>query len=495
MSEGSHRQKSLTSSASAPHLPIASSSHQQLEEDFPDTLDTTSGTLLDGTLDYLIATSGQSSTESGSSQESTFIELSSSSSRTIPLGELVNLDQDRQEDYPEIKSEVMDRQQMDEFLQLFRQSMADLGQNFVDASSQQRNAGGSGNSIRIQPDLKTYPKYEGTTRFDIWVKTVESRFSINSLPNDAAKVNCLLSLIEGNLQQWIASQDDDDHLQSTYILVKEWLTTLFSGTMRDGTKIRDLLEAEKQKDGESVLEYVERKTKLFRKNALPLDIEFCRNVIKGIRKTSIARSVRMQVDLPYFKPAQFEEIVGAVIRNLDEEGSVYGHRSSTPSNQGSSNQHFSGTGTPEKQRPRSNSLPRSTGTPGSSNPDNKPGNCRKCGKPGHWAYECKQQRPSHFRVGEAVICADCFNNQSDPNLCDASHFQPPQFRSSHLMIEGAASAAPQYCPDNYSNMMAQILAAQKNSTSGAPVHIHLPQPSMPGNDNRWTNQGQPPAGN
>lgn len=312
----------------------------------------------------------------------------------------------------------MDPTQFNQFLEQFTATMTSVA-NAI-ATSTQRSGSGARPSVNNEA-IKNYPKYEATSRFDIWLKNVEARFAIRSLANDVTKIDRLMSLIDGRLQEWIQSQDATNKLQGSYEGATLWLAELFSGTMKNPAIIRDQLEAQRQKDNESVLEYLERKTKLFRKNGLPLDIEFCRNVTKGIRSRTLAREIRMQVEMPLFVASRFEEYVGAVVRNMVDDESSGHHRSSRHASS-DINTH------PGKETSLVDSQCIATHDSGQgrevamNNPERE-AICRKCGKQGHLAYRCNEQtRATQFKVAGTVVCRDCFERQSDPRHCHSGHF-------------------------------------------------------------------------
>lgn len=393
--------------------------------------------------------------------------LADNSAQSVPHGPAINRPES------ENGNGSMDLTHLHRFMNHILTTMASFGHTMVD-SYPPHATGVNAQPFRNSEAMKWYPKYEGESRIDVWLNNVEKRFGIRSMANDVTKIDCLLSLIEGKLLEWILSQDTDGNLQGPYNGAKQWLTDLFSGTIMDGIKIRLLLEREKQKDEESVTDYLKRKTKLFRNHGLPLDTSFCFNVMEGIRSKTVARQLRIYIEQPTFVASHFEELVGMVVRNFGDQSTPL----STNDHGTSIGNDVSGLDTP-RSRYRSHSLPRTPATPDrdenvrSKCPEREPQDCLKCGKPGHWAFECHQpiDPRTRFNAGDALVCRRCYVNQSDPKDCHPGHFglQP----QSSTGVE-----TPVLTPENYLlRQFMQVMANWKESVQPAAprsIHIHMP---------------------
>ena len=339
-------------------------------------------------------------------------------------------------------------------------------------------------------DDKPTAMFNGTSPFSTFITQVENLHNINDLASDAVKIQKVLSCMEPRIRYWLSGQDEHNKLHGDYSAAKAWMLTKFPGR-RTEQMSKAALEGVSQKHDESSLEYYERKTQLYFDQNLPLDLDYCRSMAKGIRDRRARSEILKSINMPRFETSDIEALIVACTTDYgDNPGSFSGNRASSGSDWKGRNDFKPRSTSPFRGSDRGRSP--SPGRPPITS-SNRPGNCKKCGKPGHWAFECTS-RSVTFGFGESTLCAMCCEEQSDPNRCN-------HFASGHSASFGQASARPQSFGqaaaepklaslESKMDLLARELQTLRMSTSN-PVTINFPDP---GNDHRRFDMGQPPTG-
>lgn len=358
-----------------------------------------------------------------------------------------------------------------------------------------------------QTEYKTIPKYDGASPFDVFIRQIEGFLNIDSIAEEKDKIKKVLACMEGHVQLWLPTQDKEKKLRRTYLEAKSWMLSIFP-TSTDEFDTRNALETVRQKSGESVLEYLSRKSTLFMKQGLAMDREYCRNVVKGIRDDRVRNELQMLISLPTFQVSQLKTMVVAATNKINPElliqnspGTSSGH-SRIGGNSSHSNSYGGGNLSTPGWTPRKDQFQRRnsfSGTPTKNqtkSTGSKPGTCRKCGKPGHWAYECTS-RVATFQVGQFSICPTCFENQSDPALCNSSHFLQGISSFGQMTQQPVPTVATGTDPALLSlleKLNSRLESLKISSTNPAP-QVNYVFPSNQGNPNRRMEEGQPPTEN